>query len=290
VRRGEPMPRLWLAGGAVGDPRGLLRFGMPEQVLVPVGPVQTHAQGIGDVTGGESSAGQDGIVHGTGPGGVEHGSAPGVDVAGAVDRLRWCAARGRSAVLLLRGTSAGEMASLAGRVCSSLEGDAVGAVEVDLRGADDQAALKVMARLRESTPRDLLLLARLSALQPDLVAVARGAVAGGAGAVVVCGSLRLGPDRWWSGASTAAACRAGLRTLTEAARDHRWPAVPLVGAGGVHDVASARAHLDSGASAVQVGTALWADPTLLPSLLAGLDQHPGHPLPAPDHRHTPTQE
>lgn len=260
MRRTDPMPRVWLAAGAVTDPRALVRFGWMGQVPVPVGPVVIESD--------EPWA--TGQVHGTGPGGVEHAAAAGIQVIEAIERLRWCAGRDLSALVTVRGSSATEMAGLVGRLCNSLDGDAVGAVEVDLRGADDQTALKVMARIREAAPRDLLILARLSALQPDLVGSARGAVAGGAGAIVVCGSLRLGSQRWWSGPSTAAACRAGLRTLVEAGRDNRWPSVPLVGAGGVHDVASAVGHLEAGAVAVQLGSALWADPTLVHQIGAAL--------------------
>ena len=270
MRRGDHLPPVWVAAGAVDDPRGLLRFGDLGPVLVPVGPV------VGGPGGGRGAQ-----VHGTGPGGVEHDEAPGIGLVEAVDRLRWCATRDLRAVVAVRGTTPGEPAILAGRLCRGLEGDAVAAVEVDLRGADDQHCLRVLARVREETPRDLLLLARLSALQPDLVGCARGAVAGGAGAVVVCGSVPLGGGRWWSGSSTAATSRAGVRALAQAADEQRWPAVPLVAAGGVHDAPSARAALREGARAVQLGTALWADPTLLWAVLddlTGTDR----PGPRPD--------
>lgn len=262
MRRGERLPLLWLAPGAVADPRGLLRFGPLDDVFVPVGPV---------VLDGPSARGRR-AVHGVGVGGVEHEDAAGIDLVAAIEGLRWAAARSLRVSVCVRGGAPGEAAAVVGRLCRSLEGDAVGAVEVDLRGADDQHALKVLARVREVAPRDLLLLARLSALQPGLVASARGAVAGGAGAVVVCGSVGLAPGRWWSGPSTAAVCRAGVRALTEAAAEQRWPAVPLVAAGGVHDAASARLALSAGAAAVMLGTALWADPTLLHRLQDELDR------------------
>ncbi|WP_010148595.1 nitronate monooxygenase [Serinicoccus profundi] len=265
--RGEPLPSVWIAPGAVDDPRGLLRFGRLEEILVPVGPVVA-------APGAPGAA----LIHGTGPGGLDHAGSPGIGLVEAVGRLRWCATRGLRCVVAVRGGSPGEPATLAGRLSRGLEGDAVAAVEVDLRGTDDQHCLKVMARVREETPRDLLILARLSALQPDLVASARGAVAGGAGAVVVCGSVPLGAGRWWSGPSTAAVCRAGVRALAEAAVDGRWPPVPVVAAGGVHDGDSARAALREGARAVQLGSALWADPTRLWAVREALDD-PGSPDP-----------
>lgn len=252
MRRGDPLPPVLLAPGAVSDPRALARFGDLTQILLPVGPVRTGEPGPVAAR-----------VHGAGVGGVEHASSPGYAVPAALELVRWCASRGLSCVLSVRGRSTGDLAEVVQRVRLSLDADAVGAVEVDLRGADDQAVLKAMARVREAAPRDLLLLARLSALDPELVPVARAAVAGGAGAVVVCGSVRLGPDRWWSGPSTAAAGLAGVRELVEAAGQQRWPGARLVAAGGVHDATSARAVLAAGADAVQLGTALWADPTLL---------------------------
>lgn len=251
MRRGDRLPPVWLAPGAVSDPRPLLRFGPLDDVLLPVGPVT-----VGDRPG---AAGEVTV----GVGAVEHTTAPGYGVPQALDLVRWCATRGLRCMLAVRGRTTGELAETVSAVRRSLDADAVAAVEVDLRWADDQTALKTMARIREVAPRDQLLLARLSALQPDLVAAARGAVAGGAGALVVCGSVRLGEDRWLSGPATAAVTRAGVRTLRTAADDQRWPAVPLVAAGGVHDPASARRALAEGADAVQLGTALWADPTLL---------------------------
>src|SRR5690606_31726323 len=132
----------------------------------------------------------------------------------------------------------------------SVEGDAVRAVEVDLRGADEQTVLRSMSRVREAAPRDQQLLARLAAADPDLVSCARSAVAGGATGVVVSGQVPLGAGRWWSGPSTAALCLAGLRLLTTGATEQRWPGAPLVAAGGVHSAAAARAALAEGASSV----------------------------------------
>lgn len=254
MRRGEPLPPVLLAPGVVSEPRALARFGDLSQVLLPVGPVRT---------GGPDPVTAAPPVHGTGVGGVEHASSPGYAVPAALELVRWCASRGLACVLSVRGRTTGDLAEVVQRVRLSLDADAVAAVEVDLRGADDQTVLKSMARVREAAPRDLLLLARVSALDPDLVAVARAAVAGGAGAIIVCGSVRLGPDRWWSGPSTAAASRAGVQVLVEAAGEQRWPGARLVAAGGVHDVPTARAVLSAGADAVQLGTVLWADPTLL---------------------------
>lgn len=245
---------VWLGPGAVSDPRALARFGDLRGVPLVAGPVEAGAQSSGP---GRT------VVHATGVGGVDHDDAVGVAVPAVEELLGWASARGLAVCLALRGETTGDLAALCDQVRRSADGGVVRAVEVDLRDADDQRVLRSMARVREACPRDQLLLARLTVAAPDLVARARAAVAGGASAVVVSGQVPLGPGRWWSGPSTAAVCLAGLRTLREAEAQQRWPGAPLVAAGGVHDAASAAAAVRSGAAAVQLGTGLWADPTLL---------------------------
>lgn len=245
---------VWLGPGAVSDPRALARFGDLRGVPLVAGPVEAGAR--------RPRTGRT-VVHASGVGGVDHDDARAVPVSAVHQLLGWASARGLVVCLALRGETTGDLAAVCEQIRRSPDGGGVRAVEVDLRTADDQLVLRSMARVREACPRDQRLLARLAVGAPDLVARARAAVAGGASAVVVSAQVPLGPGRWWSGPSTAALCLAGLRALREAAAEQRWPAVPLVAAGGVHDAASATAAVRAGAAAVQLGTALWADPTLL---------------------------
>jgi dihydroorotate dehydrogenase (NAD+) catalytic subunit len=255
TRRGPgPLPPVLLGPGAVTDPRALARFGDLTGVPLAVGPVESGSR--------RTRTGRP-VVHRLGVGGLDHEDVRGISVHGARELLGWASARGLSACLAVRGETTGDLAAVVESVHRSIEGDVVDAVEVDLRGADDQTVLRSMSRVREAAPRDQQLLARLSAGDPELVACARAAVAGGASAVIVAGQVPLGPSRWWSGPSTAASCLAGLRTLRVAATDQRWPGAPLVAAGGVHGVESALDAVAEGAAAVQLGSALWADPTLL---------------------------
>ncbi|WP_122261076.1 hypothetical protein [Ornithinimicrobium cerasi] len=270
----QGLPRVWLGPGAVSDPRALARFGDLAGVPLVAGPVAAGAR--------RRRTGRT-VVHGLGVGGVDHQDARAVGVGAAEELLGWATARGLSVCVALRGESPEDLASVLDRLRRSSVGSAVAAVEVDLRTADDQQVLRSMARVREAAPRGQLLLARLSIVAPDLVARARAAVAGGAGAVVVSAQVPLGPGRWWSGPSTAALCLSGLRELRAAAAEQRWPGAPLVAAGGVHDAASALAAVDAGACAVQLGTALWADPLLLWAVRSALE--PGRPAHAP-HPHT----
>lgn len=248
------LPPVLLGAGAVTDPRTLLRLGDLGDVPVPVGPVAAGAR--------RTRTGRP-VVHRVGVGGLDHDDVRPVGVDAARELLGWAGTRGLTALLAVRGDGPGDLAAVVEQVRRSAEGDVVAVVEVDLRGADDQTVLRSMSRVREAAPRDQLLLARLPAADPGLVACARAAVAGGAGGVVVAGQVPLGPGRWWTGPSTAALTLAGLRALRTAAAEQRWPGAPLVAAGGVHGAASARAALAEGADAVQLGTALWADPALL---------------------------
>lgn len=248
------LPTVWLAPGAVSDPRPLLRFGSLEGVLLPVGPIAPGAARAGAETG---RAGVGGVEHG------DHACGPTV----ARELLAWSAARGLSCALSVRGRAGGELAEAASLARTSPDAEVVRVVEVDLRGVDEQTCLRWMSRVRENVPGGVLLAARISAGAGDLVPTARSAVAGGAGAVVVSGSTPLGPGRWWSGPSTLAATLAGVQHLAAAAEENRWPGAPLVAAGGIHDVSSARRVREAGASAIQLGTALWTDPRILGTLV-----------------------
>lgn len=252
------LPPVWLGPGAVSDPRALVRFGDLRGIPVAVGPVL--------LTGPSRAARSRPCVRRLGVGGLEHYDAPGLSCRQAEELLTWCAARGLSVSLALRAGAVGELAEVVGTIRRHLDADALRAVEVDLRGADDQQVLRTMSRVREAAPRGTLLLCRLSAGQADLVAAARSAVAGGAGGIVVCGAVPLGEGAWWSGPSTVSSTRAGVRALRTAEAELRWPGALLIAAGGVHGTASLAAVRRDGADAVQLGTALWADPTLLFSL------------------------
>ncbi|MGD8201197.1 hypothetical protein ACQE98_11090 [Ornithinimicrobium sp. W1679] len=270
------LPRVWLGPGTCTDAAAVARLPGADGLLVPVGPVTPGAPLRR--TGATR-------VHGAGVGGVEHDDARGTGVATAADDLVRARTAGLRACLCVRAERPEDVAAAVEALLRHPDGDVVAAVEVDLRGRDEQVVLRIAARVREVLGRSVPLLVKVLAVDPQLVAVARSAVAGGAGGVVVAGQVPLAGGRWWTGPSTAAVTRSGLRTLRAAAADHRWPGAVLVGAGGVHSVVTARAAVADGASAVQLGTALWADPTLLPALRTALaDRPPGDPGPDPDPR------
>ncbi|HSP60324.1 MAG TPA: hypothetical protein VLO09_04620, partial [Ornithinimicrobium sp.] len=270
--------RVWLGPGALTDPSALARLEGVEGLLLPVGPVTAGSR---RVRTGRTR------VHGTGVGGVEHDDALGIGVDGAGEQLTWAATAGHRVCLAVRGERPEDVSAPVTQLLRHPDGGVVGALEVDLRGRDEQMVLRMTARVREAAGRSVPLLVKVLAVDPQLVAVARSAVAGGADAVVVAGQVPLGGGRWWTGPSTAATTRSGLRMLRAAASEHRWPGALLVAAGGVHSPATVRAAVEDGASAIQLGTALWADPTLLSALRAAVEARPAlapGSRPPPDRR------
>ena len=122
--------------------------------------------------------------------------------------------------------------------------------------------------------------AKLSPNTPELVAVAAAAVTGGAEAVVLTNTLAglvidlderrpaLGGRR--GGVSGAALHPVAVRAVYDVRE--ALPAVPIVGVGGVASGADSVEMLMAGASAVQVGTAIFADPRAPWRVLAELQQ------------------
>ena len=122
--------------------------------------------------------------------------------------------------------------------------------------------------------------AKLSPNTPELVAVAAAAVRGGAEAVVLTNTLAglvidlderrpaLGGRR--GGVSGAALHPVAVRAVYDV--HEALPAVPIVGVGGVASGADAVEMLMAGASAVQVGTAIFADPRAPWRVLAELER------------------
>ena len=120
--------------------------------------------------------------------------------------------------------------------------------------------------------------AKLSPNAPDLVAIVDAAVQGGAEAVTLVNTLlgmavdparrsyRLGAGG--GGLSGAALHPVAVRAVHDVAKAR--PGVPIVGVGGVASAEDAAELLVVGASAVQVGTATFADPKAPAKVLADL--------------------
>ena len=191
--------------------------------------------------------------------------------------LPWLAQRRARAVVSIAGTTLGEYGELARRVGNS---PGVTGVEVNLsvpngdnRGrdfaADPYQASKVLSVVRRDVPRGIPVLAKLSADVDDIVDVARAVVRAGADAVVMVNALRgmaidaetLRPSlgAGVGGLSGPAVHPVAVRCVWEVHR--AMPEVPVIGVGGIRTGYDAFELLLAGASAVQVGSITFSDPS-----------------------------
>lgn len=284
----RPVPLVSPAVGCAGTGRELARFG-------DLAHLETFVLGPVGVSG---SSWRPPRVQRS-PGGLLHDQAPCLPVDRvATELLPWLQARGVRVTCALRAGAAGGFAELAARLRRSLHFGCVDAVEVDLttardsarpaiggvsqdepwtpHSADPQSCLRVLARVREQVPRDLMLVARLGMECPDPVATARAAVGGGASALLLSGSVPAQhPGRWLSGPAVAPVTIGLIGRVREAMATGRLPQVPLLATGGIRDAVTARAALQAGADGVRVGSALFTDPMLLWRLRQELVQLPG---------------
>src|SRR3954451_15070538 len=132
---------------------------------------------------------------------------------------------------------------------------------------DAGAASEVTAAVRRAT--DLPLLVKLSPNVADIRPIARAIADAGADALTAINTLSgiaVGPDRQrpllgniYGGLSGPAVKPVALRVVYEAAQVVR---IPVIAIGGVTELADVLDFLAVGAVAVQVGTAIFADPTI----------------------------
>ena len=212
---------------------------------------------------------------------------PGV-AAWLADDLPALLACGARVVASIWGTSVDEYAAAAALLADAPEG--VIAVEVNLSCPNTHAARAVFAHDPGATEDAMAATAtagrpRWAKLSPnvsDLVPIAEAAVRGGAEAVTLVNTLlgmAIDPEtrryRLGAGANGGGVSGAGIHPVAvRAVHDvHRaLPELPIVGVGGVVDGESAAELLLAGASAVQVGTATFADPRAPAQVLAGLER------------------
>ncbi len=202
--------------------------------------------------------------------------------------LPWLVRAGVRVIVSIAGATMGEYADLARRLGRA---PGVAGLEVNVGAPDDVGtglfevrepyhSASVIAAVRREFAADLPVLAKL---RPDVSRIVEGARAcheAGATAVVIGNAVPAAfPDGRAGGLSGPAIAAIALRCVAEVHR--ALPDLPTIGCGGVRDVASARAYLDAGASAVQVGTALLHDPTTVARLRADLDPTP-HARPQED--------
>lgn len=199
--------------------------------------------------------------------------------------LAWLKSRGARALVSIAGNTSGEFADVAAVLRGSDAFDAVVGVEVNIscpnvanRGlvfaCDPLASAKVVALVREQLPRNVPLFAKLTPDVTDIVGIAQAAVKAGAdgltminttlGMVIDTDLLRPQVAGVTGGLSGPAVRPVAVRAIwqTKAAmREGRLPTVPIIGVGGVRTGRDALELVAAGASAVQVGTATFNDPS-----------------------------
>lgn len=134
-------------------------------------------------------------------------------------------------------------------------------------GIDPTAVARVVSRVREACPFPVI--AKLTPNVTDIVAIACAAAEGGADAVSLVNTFRGMAVDWRKrrpilandvgGLSGPAIKPLALRMVWDVAR--ALPQFPVIGIGGIANADDAMEFLVAGASAVQVGTATFYDPT-----------------------------
>jgi dihydroorotate dehydrogenase (NAD+) catalytic subunit len=210
----------------------------------------------------------------------------GPGISAFVDKdLAWLKAQGARALVSIAGNTSGEFADVAATLRASDAFDAVVGVEVNIscpnvanRGlvfaCDPMASAKVIALVREQLPRDVPIFAKLTPDVTDIVSVAQASVKAGATGLTMINTLlgmvidtdRLRPQvaGVTGGLSGPAVRPVAVRAIwqTRAAMlEGRLPTVPIIGVGGVRTGRDALELVAAGASAVQVGTATFNDPS-----------------------------
>ncbi len=199
--------------------------------------------------------------------------------------LAWLKLVGARVVVSIAGNTAGEYANLASVLRGSPAFDAVVGVEVNIscpnvanRGlvfaCDPLSSAKVIALVREKLPRDMPIFAKLSPDVTDIVEIARACVKAGAdgltmintllGMVIDTDLLRpqvAGVTGGLSGPAIRPVAVRAIWQVSAAMREGRMPTVPIIGVGGVRTGDDALQLVAAGASAIQVGTATFNDPT-----------------------------
>lgn len=145
-------------------------------------------------------------------------------------------------------------------------------------GIDAAAVSRLVRRVRGVCP--LPVIAKLTPNVTDIVAIARAAAEGGADAVSLVNTFRGMAVDWRKrrpilandvgGLSGPAIKPLALRMVWEVAR--ALPGLPIIAIGGIANAVDALEFLVAGASAVQVGTATFYDPTASERLLDELIQ------------------
>jgi dihydroorotate dehydrogenase (NAD+) catalytic subunit len=201
---------------------------------------------------------------------------PGIDAFLARD-LPWLLQHDARPIVSIAGSSLGEYAELARRVGNS---PGVAAIEVNIscpnvedRGlvfaCDPAQASRVLSVVRRDTPRGIPVFAKLSPDVTSIVEIAGAVLEAGADGVVMINTLlglnidldtmRPTLGGLTGGLSGPAVRPVAVRAVWQVAQ--AFPSTPIIGVGGIRTGADALEFLAAGATAVQIGTVIFNDPS-----------------------------
>jgi dihydroorotate dehydrogenase (NAD+) catalytic subunit len=202
------------------------------------------------------------------------------------EKLREVATVPAALIASVAGFTVNEYAELTGAVTAREEIDAVELniscpnVERARRPVwDDPEAVAEITRAARATTEKTLLL-KLSPNTADILSVAEAGEAAGADALVVANTLSGMRIDVEAGTPSLGNTTGGLsgRALLPVNLANVWKiagsvSIPIVGSGGIADPGDALEYILAGASAVQIGTALFADPEAPGRIVDGLAEY-----------------
>jgi dihydroorotate dehydrogenase (NAD+) catalytic subunit len=212
---------------------------------------------------------------------------PGVDAFLQRD-LPWLLSRGARVVVSIAGQTTREYAALATRLSDTA---GVTAIEVNLScpdaedagrpfALDPQRSASVIAAVRGSARHDVPVFAKLSPDVTDIVAVAGACVTAGADGLSLVNTLlgmAIDPATMrpllggtYGGLSGPAIRPVAVRCVWQVRA--AFPAVPIIGTGGVRNGRDALELLLAGASMIAVGTEIMHDPSACSRVLRELEE------------------
>lgn len=199
--------------------------------------------------------------------------------------LVWLKSVGARVLVSIAGNTVGEFGDVAVVLSESPAFDAVVGVEVNIscpnvanRGlvfaCDPLSSANVVALVREKLPRHIPVFAKLSADVTDIVQIASACVKAGADGLTMINTLLAmvidtdllrpqvaGVTGGLSGPAIRPVAVRAIWQVRAAMIEGDIPSVPIIGVGGVRTGDDALQLVAAGASAIQVGTATFNDPT-----------------------------
>ena len=219
---------------------------------------------------------------------------PGIEAFCDAD-LPWLAERGARVVVSVAGNTAEEFGEVVRRLVDSPAWECVVGVEANIscpnvanRGlvfaCDAVSSERVVRIVRSRVPLEVPVFAKLTPDVTDIVSIASAALGAGADGLTMINTLlgvvidtdllrpRLaGITGGLSGPAIRPVAVRAVWQVTAAMRQGRLPVAPVIGVGGVRTGKDALELVAAGASAVQVGTATFNDPSAPRRVLAELE-------------------